>query len=92
MTSPSVARSTTRRVGRAKATVVALALGGSLALTGAIAAQAADQDVVNGVGTTSTGTATSSTTGTSGSSSTADADSGVSPPSGGSSHATTQGS
>lgn len=94
MSSTAPARTATRRVGRAKATVVALCLGGSLALSGAIAAHAATQGaVVNGTGTTTVGgsgtTDSGSSTGRSGSS---DGDPGVSSASGGGTDATSQGS
>ena len=96
MSTTALAHTATRRVGRAKATVVALCLGGSLALTGAIAAQAATQDsVVNGAGTTTVGTSSTTDTDSSSSSTSSDgrsSDAGVSPASGGSSDATSQGS
>lgn len=96
MSSTAPARTATRRVGRAKATVVALCLGGSLALSGAIAAHAATQGaVVNGTGTTSVGssgtTDSGSSTGRSGSSD-GTGGPGVSSASGGGTDATSQGS
>lgn len=74
------------RVGRVKATIVALALGGSLATTGTFAAQSALANPTGSTGTSGITVSDDTPAGTSGTSR------GVGPGTGGSSHTTTTGS